>query len=95
VPADGVKAANGRENGDFGTSPFSGSSLDKPVLASVWLHGGAEGKAQRGEKLNAEDLRELAQPRLKCRGNFPINTALTFRPCYRHLTRNGTNADAE
>jgi hypothetical protein len=30
---------------------FFGSSLDKPVLASVWLHGGAEGKAQRGREI--------------------------------------------
>ena len=51
VPADGVKAANCRGSGDFGTSPFLGSSLDKPVLASVWLDGGAEGKAQRGREI--------------------------------------------
>jgi hypothetical protein len=51
VPADGVKAANWRGSGDFGMSPFLGSSLDKPVLASVWLDGGAEGKAQRGREI--------------------------------------------
>jgi hypothetical protein len=45
--ADGVRLpiAGG---GDFGTSPFLGNSSDKPVLASVWLDGGAGRKAQQG-----------------------------------------------
>jgi hypothetical protein len=41
-------------------------------------------KHNGGEKLNAEDLRELPQPRLKCRGNFSLNTALRLTRCYRH-----------
>jgi hypothetical protein len=38
-------------SGDFGTSPFLGSSSDKPVLAPVWLDGGAGGKAQQGREI--------------------------------------------
>jgi hypothetical protein len=54
--ADGVKAANCR-SGDFGTSPFLGSSSDKPVLASVCYMAVPSAKHNRGEKLNAENLR--------------------------------------
>jgi len=45
--ADGVRLPIAG-SGDFGTSPFLGNSSDKPVLASVWLDGGAGRKAQQG-----------------------------------------------
>src|SRR6266436_6873792 len=44
--ADGVRLPIAG-SGDFGTSPFLGNSSDKPVLASVWLDGGAGRKAQQ------------------------------------------------
>jgi hypothetical protein len=53
VPADGVKAANCRRR--RAASPFLGSSSDKPVLASLWLDGGAGGKAQQGRKIKCSE----------------------------------------
>jgi hypothetical protein len=45
MPADGNKAAN-LGTGDFGTSPIFVQPPDKPLLASIWLIGGPERKAQ-------------------------------------------------
>jgi hypothetical protein len=45
-------------NGDFGTSPIFGQLSDKPLLASIWLRGVSERKAQwRIEKLLANLIR--------------------------------------
>jgi hypothetical protein len=55
MPADGNRAAN-VGTGDFGTSPIFVQLSDKPLLASVWLFGVWEPKAQwRVQKLRAAD----------------------------------------
>jgi hypothetical protein len=45
VPADGTRAAI-LGNGDFGTSPIFVQLSDKPLLASAWVLGVLEHKAQ-------------------------------------------------
>jgi hypothetical protein len=45
TPADGTRAAN-VGTGDFGTSPIFVQLSDKPLLASVYLFGVPERKAQ-------------------------------------------------
>jgi hypothetical protein len=45
VPADGIGAASWG-TGDFGTSPIFVQISGKPLLASVWLSGVPERKAQ-------------------------------------------------
>jgi hypothetical protein len=45
VPADGTRAAI-LGNGDFGTSPIFVQLSDKPLLASAWVFGVLERKAQ-------------------------------------------------
>lgn len=73
MPADGHQSCQLEHAG----SPFFGSFSDKSPLARVKVSGIPGPNAQwRVEKLIAEDLRELPQPRLKCRGNFPINTGV-------------------
>jgi hypothetical protein len=42
-------------SGDFGTSPFLGNSSGKPVLASAWLDGGAESKAQQRREIKCRE----------------------------------------
>jgi hypothetical protein len=57
LPADGTRTAT-VGNGDFGTSPLFGQLSDKPLLASIWLRGVSERKAQwRIEKLLADLIR--------------------------------------
>jgi hypothetical protein len=55
MPADGNRAAS-VGTGDLGTSPIFVQLSDKPLLASVWLFGVGEPKAQwRVQKLRAAD----------------------------------------
>jgi hypothetical protein len=48
-----------QRSGDFGTSPFFGSSSDKPLPAPKFSDGGADGKEQWATKNSVSYARAL------------------------------------